>query len=121
MDRVVQRTGVIQTDEANSRCNAVGCWCIRRIADDDTCVEDVDVQRMVDHVHMIGGIQRALDTVDTARERCVGDTERRLPYLAKQRQYMAENFGCVQDLPSQTLVRCTARYGLYQPLHLRKR
>lgn len=67
-----------------SRGNAVRRISIFGIADYDSAVEQVDVQRVVDHVHVICRRQRARDAVNRAGERRIRHAEGCLPDLNGQ-------------------------------------
>ncbi len=70
---------------------AGNCWGLRsytvrgggveRVTDNDASVKDIDVQRMVDHIHVVGCGEGTRDSVNAARERGGCDTERCLPNL----------------------------------------
>jgi len=65
----------------NLRSNTVRSRRILWIAHDDASIEHVDVQGVVDHVHVISSCKWASNTVDFAREPGIGDAEWGFPYL----------------------------------------
>ena len=65
----------------NLRCNTIRSRRILPIANDDASAERIDIQRVIDHVHMISSRKWASDTIDFAGEAAIGDAEWGFPYL----------------------------------------
>lgn len=53
---------------------------------DDNVGEDLEVERVVDHVQVVLGRERAADAVNLARELVVRNAERRLPDVRELRK-----------------------------------
>lgn len=65
------------------RCDAISGARLKGIANDNAIADgnDIDVQRVVDQVHVVFNLKRAMYSVDRAWERRIRHAERRLPYL----------------------------------------
>lgn len=65
----------------NSRADAIRSRRVQWVANNNTSVEQVLVERVIDHVHVVGRVQWPRYSVDGARERRVCDAEWCLPDL----------------------------------------
>ena len=71
-------------EKGYARGDAVGLRGVRGVADEDAGAEEVDVEEVVEEVHVVRGGKRAAGAVDRARERTVGRVERWLPHLLRR-------------------------------------
>lgn len=97
----------LQSAWCYSRGDAVRRVRVFGIANDDSAVEQVDVQRVIDHVHVVCRRQRSGDAVDRTGERRVCHAKRCLPDLQEQASLDMEKLRTREDVPSRTRAGCT--------------
>lgn len=75
--------------QAHIPCHAVGSRGIFRVTNNNPKIQDIDVERMIDHVHMLVVGKGASSTVDRAGEGGIGVPIRCLPDLPRTSIYDA--------------------------------
>ena len=90
--RILKRVQQISKTELRAlqglyaRSNTVRRGSRAGVTEEDASAEQVDIQEMVEHVHVVRSRERTRDAIDRAREGVVSRVKRRLPDLVAERK-----------------------------------